>query len=80
MVRHPGDLMITSKLTSKAQTTIPSPVRRALNLRPGDDLAYAVTPEGLVILTRAVPAADIDPFATFDEWASAEDMEAYASL
>jgi len=29
--------MITSKLTSKAQTTIPQPVRAALQLREGDE-------------------------------------------
>ena len=32
--------MITSKLTSKAQTTIPQPVRVALGLREGDEIAY----------------------------------------
>ena len=72
--------MITSKLTTKAQTTIPQPVRRALNLHPGDDLAYVVQPNGLVILTRVAPPAELDPFAVFDEWASPEDEHAYASL
>ncbi len=72
--------MVTSKLTSKAQTTFPTSVRRALNLRPGDELGYTVTPDGLVILTRARTAVDIDPFATFDEWSSAEDEQAYGSL
>ena len=32
--------MITSKLTSKAQTTIPQPVRAALGLKEGDELLY----------------------------------------
>ena len=30
--------MITSKMTSKAQTTIPQAVRNALNLKPGDEI------------------------------------------
>jgi antitoxin PrlF len=30
--------MITSKLTTKAQTTIPQPVRAALHLEPGDEM------------------------------------------
>src|SRR5439155_19540166 len=34
--------MITSKVTSKAQTTIPAPVRTALRLKPGDELVYSV--------------------------------------
>ena len=34
--------MITSKLTSKAQTTIPQPVRAALHLKDGDSIAYAI--------------------------------------
>ena len=44
--------MVTSKLTSKAQTTIPQPVREALRLRPGDELAYEIA-GGRVILTKA---------------------------
>jgi len=72
--------MITSKLTSKGQTTIPQPVRAALHLREGDELAYAIEP-GRVVLTRTQPedAAD-NPFKTFSEWDSAADAQAYASL
>ncbi len=72
--------MITSRLTSKAQTTIPQPVRVALHLREGDEIAYAIE-AGRVVLTRARSdtAAD-DPFRTFAEWDSAADAEAYAAL
>ena len=72
--------MITSRLTSKAQTTIPQPVRTALGLRPGDEIAYAIE-RGRVVLMRARPdqAAD-DPFRTFAEWDSPGDAEAYAGL
>jgi len=72
--------MITSRLTSKAQTTIPQPVRAALQLREGDEIAYAIEPDR-VVLTRAKPekAAD-DPFKTFSEWDSPADTEAYAGL
>jgi hypothetical protein len=34
--------MITSKLTSKAQTAIPQPVRAALRLKEADELAYEI--------------------------------------
>jgi antitoxin PrlF len=77
--------MIVSKLTTKAQTTIPQPVRSALGVREGDELAYAIE-DGRVILTKA-PARTLrhndpleDPFATFWEWSSPEDTEDYAGL
>ena len=72
--------MITSRLTSKAQTTIPQAVRTALGLRPGDALAYAIE-NGRAVLTRLDdrPALD-DPFATFTEWSSSADAEAYGKL
>ena len=71
--------MITSKLTSKAQTTIPQPVRAALRLRAGDEIAYEIE-AGRVIVTRAGQDAGDDPFGTFDEWHSAADRAAYGKL
>jgi antitoxin PrlF len=72
--------MITSKLTSKAQTTIPQAVRTALGLHAGDEIAYRIE-DGRAVLTRfsAHPEAD-DPFATFGEWNSSADAEAYGKL
>lgn len=69
--------MIVSKISSKAQTTIPKAVRAALALHEGDSLAYAIDGDR-VILTRA-DAAD-DPFASFSEWAGEADAKAYAGL
>lgn len=72
--------MITSKLTSKAQTTIPQPVRTALGLEVGDEVAYEIK-DGRVILTKVkAGAAEEDPFALFDEWDSEADRKAYAGL
>ncbi|KAA5605450.1 AbrB/MazE/SpoVT family DNA-binding domain-containing protein [Roseospira marina] len=71
--------MITSKLTSKAQTTIPQPVREALRLRPGDEVVYEIEATGRVVIQRAQPRDD-DPFATFTEWNGDEDRRAYAGL
>jgi antitoxin PrlF len=65
--------MIQSRLTSKAQTTLPRAVRIALGLREGDSIAYEIQ-EGRVILTRSVAAHPLDdPFATFIEWADEAD-------
>ena len=71
--------MITSRLTSKAQTTIPAPVRAALRLKAGDELVYSV--EGSrVILTKGNRGPLDDPFATFAEWSSEADQQAHADL
>ena len=70
--------MITGKLTSKAQTTIPLAVRGALRLKEGDTIAYAIEGDR-VILTRA-PAPQDDPFACFDEWAGEADSKAHAGF
>ena len=71
--------MITSKLTSKAQTTIPAPVRTALHLKEGDRLVYSIERDH-VILTKADRVPLEDPFACFDEWSSEADRQAYAGL
>ncbi|CAA7625773.1 Regulator of stationary/sporulation gene expression [Magnetospirillum sp. LM-5] len=71
--------MITSKLTSKAQTTIPQPVRIALHLKEGDEIAYSIE-AGRVVLTRAPTEPVEDPLATFGEWSSEADQRAYANL
>nr|RNF59805.1 transcriptional regulator [Acidithiobacillus sulfuriphilus] len=71
--------MITSKLTSKAQTTIPQPVRIALHLREGDVLAYSIE-DGRVLLSKATQEADEDPFVLFAEWDSEADRRAYGQL
>jgi len=71
--------MITSKLTSKAQTTIPQPVRVALDLRQGDELLYEIV-DRRVILTKARRDHTDDPFRTFHEWGSAADEKAYGDL
>ena len=71
--------MIISKLTSKAQTTIPQPVRAALGLREGDALAYQID-GARVVITKAAPPMTDNPFALFDEWDSAADRNAYGDL
>ena len=71
--------MITSKITSKAQTTIPQAVRAALRVQAGDEIAYTIEGDK-VILTRARSPSVDDPFATFGEWSSDSDRQAYAKL
>ncbi|QSF54136.1 AbrB/MazE/SpoVT family DNA-binding domain-containing protein [Brevundimonas fontaquae] len=71
--------MIKSRLTSKAQTTIPQAVRAALSLQDGDELQYDL--DGDRVILRKVRRAPVeDPFAAFDEWDSDADRKAYAGL
>lgn len=71
--------MIKSKLTTKSQTTIPKPVRLALDLHPGDEVEYLIQGE-VVMLRKSSTGPAEDPFATFDEWDSDADRAAYADL
>jgi antitoxin PrlF len=72
--------MITSKLSSKAQTTIPQPVRAALHLSEGDQLVYEIAGERVIVTKAKRDELADDPFATFDEWNSDADRRAYAKL
>ncbi|MFY8162631.1 MAG: AbrB/MazE/SpoVT family DNA-binding domain-containing protein [Brevundimonas sp.] len=71
-----------AKITSKAQTTVPAEVRKALNAGPGDTLAYRIGPDG-VMVTRAEPL-DWDYLRslekTLGEWSMAEDAAAFDDL
>lgn len=74
--------MLASTLTSKGQTTIPAEVRKALNLNPGDVVAFEIKNHKVLI-------SKMEPFDyqyhrallnTLDEWSSAADHEAYDDL
>jgi antitoxin PrlF len=72
--------MITSKLTTKARTTIPQPVRSALNLKPGDELCYEIQGRRVILAKARRKRSGDDPFKTFSEWDSEADRRAYADL
>lgn len=65
--------------TTADALTIPRPVREALRLEVGDELAYEIR-DDRVVLTKASSASAEDPFATFREWESAADRDGYAGL
>lgn len=71
--------MIVSKITSKAQTTVPRSVRAALKLGVGDTIVYAIEGDH-VVMTKATASAVDSPTAAFDEWNSENDRHAYAAL
>lgn len=73
---------LLSRLTVKGQATIPVEVRRALRLRPGDQVAFELK-QGKVTLRRAdtldrafLKLAE----AAFEEWNSPEDEAAFRDL
>lgn len=71
-----------SKLTTKFQATIPAPVRKALEIKQGDAVAFDIR-DGVVTLRRATQT-DI-AFATavegtLSEWHSEADEQAYRDL
>lgn len=47
--------MTHSTITSKGQTTLPAPIRRALNLKEGDRIVYEIQGDSVVI--RPQPGA-----------------------
>lgn len=72
-----------SKITAKAQTTIPRAIRIALNVAPGDSIAWEISNEGSASVRRA-QALDIKYVQALEEslseWAGAADEEAYRDL
>jgi antitoxin PrlF len=73
--------MIHSRVTSKAQTTVPAAVRRALGIEPGDEIGWELEGDR-VVLRRVEPDTDPfdSPFALFTEWADELDSEAFDKL
>lgn len=68
--------MIHSRITSKAQTTVPAAVRRALGAEPGDELRWELDGDTATV-RRVVGTREDDwpvtPFAIFTEWATDAD-------
>jgi antitoxin PrlF len=74
--------MQASKLSSKGQVTIPRRVRERLGAKPGDLIAYEIKND-VVTLRRLEPldaAFHAALSTTMDEWATAEDDEAFRDL
>jgi len=72
-----------AKVTAKGQTTIPQKIRAALNVKPGDLLAWELKDDGHVEVHRVQPL-DVEYLrateGTLSEWQSAEDEAAYRDL
>ncbi len=75
-------MRVASRLTSKAQTTIPREVRDKLSLRPGDTIVYEI--EDDTVRMRKQAPMDVAYLralqATLSEWETPEDAAAYDDL
>lgn len=67
----------SAKITSKSQLVLPRAVREHLGVKPGDTIVFHYGRDGVRV--EKAPAED-DPFATFHEWASDADDDAYKDL
>jgi antitoxin PrlF len=75
-------MLQTSKLTTKYQATVPTSVRKVLQLKAGDMLGFEIDGDE-VKLRRATPldlAFTQALEATLPEWASKEDDLAFKTL
>jgi len=48
---------VEATLSSKNQTTIPKPVRKYLNLKPGDRFKFFLQPDGAVVILPKIRTA-----------------------
>ena len=70
---------ITSRLSARSQTVISKAIRDRLGIGPGDVIAFEERAGEIVLRPVRAPRVE-DPFATFTEWSSEADEEAYADL
>lgn len=71
--------VVFSRVSSKSQTVLPRDVRERLGIRAGDRLRYRIGRGGITIEKAEAETGD-DPFATFTEWSSPDDEEAFSGL
>jgi antitoxin PrlF len=53
--------MLESVITAKSQTTLPKGVRAALDVRPGDRLAYVIERDHAIIMKAEAAETESDP-------------------
>jgi antitoxin PrlF len=71
-------MIALSKMSVKAQTVLPKPVREKLGLNPGDTVRFVIE-DDRVIVSKHEEMED-DPFHAFTEWSSPQDEKAYGGL
>jgi AbrB family looped-hinge helix DNA binding protein len=65
-----------AKITSKGQITLPAALRKLLNLKPGDRVAFNQEPDGRVVLeARTGTLADLRGIVRLKKPVSSKDIE-----
>jgi antitoxin PrlF len=81
--RSAARAVASSRLTTKGQATVPLPIRRKLNLEPGDTVIFEESDAGTVRIRKAEPL-DLEFLSalekTLSEWSSENDDRAYRDL
>ena len=72
--------MIHSRMTSKAQITLPKAVRKALGIEPGDEVLWEIEGDRVIMTRAGSPDMFVGNFSTFTEWDSEADRKAFADL
>ena len=76
--------VISSKLTTKCQATIPEKIRGVLDLHPGDSVVFEIMVDQKVLIRKAMPIdfefAKALEGTLASEWLSEHDEEAYRDL
>lgn len=77
--------VLSSKLTTKCQATIPERVRKALGLKPGDSVAFDILPDARGVMLRKAQPVDFAFAGALEatlatEWLSKNDEDAYGDL
>jgi AbrB family looped-hinge helix DNA binding protein len=75
--------LVSSKLTSKFQATVPKVIRDTLHLKSKDQIVYEILEDNTVIVRKASPLdkaylRGLD--RSMNEWNSDHDEEAYKDL
>jgi AbrB family looped-hinge helix DNA binding protein len=70
--------MPTSTLTSRGQTTIPKPIREALQLQPGDRVEFLLDDDRVILRRAGADLTELDGLLDRSDQdpVSIEDMEA----
>lgn len=69
-------MLPTARITSRNRLVLPKRIRKRLRVGPGDTLVFLEDERGV----RVEKLSKANPFAAFEEWASAADGEAYRDL
>lgn len=77
-----AEQVLSSKITTKGQATIPSAIRRKLGVRPGDSIAFQIKGNSVTITKLDRLDAGFLKLATkaFEDWNTPEAEEAFKDL